>query len=251
MKLNSFRVAIPLALLLVAAFGQTVNARKIEGFEPGDPAVTSTGDAGTRGTYETGVPPEATTQYLITTIASNDGDGLSSQSGTNAVSNAALQTFFNGITLTGGFQGSGILIPFTIAAGETILTFQFDFLTNERDQSGRADFGFAAIFNSSNTLQGTVNRFVTYSAAMTLSFFGPQTPFIRHTGLQIATLSLSGLAPGNYTLGIGVDDAAAVDGASGLLLDNFQVVPEPSIMALTIGGMALLLVGFRWRAKRA
>jgi len=251
MKLNSHRIAVLAALLFVAAFSQTANARKIEGFESGDPGVSSTGDAGTQGTFQGGVPPEGTTQYLITTINSGDGDALNPVSGTNAVTNNALQTFFNGVILGGGFQGSGLLIPFTIAAGETTLTFSFDFLTNERDQNGRADFGFAAIFNSSNTLQGTVNRFVTYSAAMTLSLFGTQSPFIRHTGLQTATLSLSGLAPGNYTLGVGVDDAATVDGASGLLVDNFQVIPEPSIMALAVSGAALLFVGLRLRARRA
>lgn len=251
MKLNSPRTVVLAALLLSVTFSQRASARKIEGFEPGDQAVTSTGDAGPLGSFQGQAAPEGSNQYLVTTINSADGDGLSPVSGTNAVSNSALQTFFNGISLAGGFQGSGLLIPFTVMAGETTLTFQYDFLTNERDQNGRADFGFAAIFNGSNTLQGTVNRFVTYSSLMTLSLFGSQSPFIRHTGLQTATLNISGLAPGNYTLGVGVDDSAAVDGASGLLLDNFQVIPEPSVTALAVGGIVFLLVGLRRRTKNA
>jgi hypothetical protein len=254
MKPNSSRLAISLALLFgVVALSQTADARKIEGFESGDPAVSSTGDAGNQGTFQATAPPEGSSQYLLTTINSGDGEGLSPVSGTNAVSNSALQTFFHNITLAGGFQGSGVLIPFTIAAGETILTFQFDFLSNEPAQapaSQRNDFAFAVLFDSTNTLQGTVNRFATVTTSIFTSF-GAGSPFIFHTGVQTATLSLSGLAPGMYTIGIGVDDAATTQTASGILIDNFQVVPEPSIMALAMTGAALLFAGLRWRAKRA
>jgi hypothetical protein len=47
-----------------------------------------------------------------------------------------------------------------------------------------------------------------------------------------------------------VEDAQTADHASGLLIDNVQVVPEPSVFGLAIAGAALL-AGVRRRIKRA
>ena len=240
-----FAVAlVALAALPTAAYAQA------QGFEPGDPAVASIGDAGIRGSYQGQAAPQGANQFLITTIGSTSNeDSITSQSGVFAVSNAALQTFFNGLSLTGQ-EGSGVLIPFSIAAGQTQLTFQWDFLSNEPFQSlPRNDFAFAAIFNASNALQVISNPFASVNGS-TLGLFGGQSPFIFHTGLQTHTLSLASLAPGNYILGIGVADAATADHASGVLIDNVQVVPEPSVFALAAAGAGLML-GLRRRIKRS
>jgi hypothetical protein len=82
------------------------------------------------------------------------------------------------------------------------------------------------------------------------SLFDGQLPFQFHTGYNTLSLSLALLAPGTYTLGIGVADAQTADHASGLLIDDVQVVPEPSVVALAIAG-AGLLIGARRRIKRA
>ncbi|HJT80861.1 MAG TPA: PEP-CTERM sorting domain-containing protein, partial [Chthoniobacterales bacterium] len=238
------------ATFVVCAVGPAY-AGKVQGFETGEPAVVSTGDAGKVGTFQGQAAPEGSMQFLLTTIGSmSNEDSLTSQSGVFAVANSALQTFF-GIGLTGN-QGSGVLIPFTVAAGDTFLTLQYDFLTNELFQSTpRDDFAFGAIFNASNVLQGAVNDFASVNAPpATFGLFGAQTPFQFHTGLQTLSFSLASLAPGNYTLGIGIEDRLTADHASGLLIDNVQVVPEPSVFALVAAGAGLML-GLRRRLKRS
>lgn len=240
---------IAITLVACATMPASALATKVQGFETGEPAVTSIGDAGKVGTFQGQLAPEGTMQFLLTTIGSmSNEDSLTSQSGVFAVGNAALQTFF-GIGLTGN-EGSGLLIPFTVGVGDTLLTLQYDFLSNEPFQvTPRNDFAFGAIFNASNALQGSVNEFANASTAA-FSLFGSQTPFQFHTGTQTLSFSLASLAPGNYTLGLGVEDRTTADHASGLLIDNVQVVPEPSAIALTVAGAGLML-GLRRRIKRS
>ena len=180
-------------------------------------------------------------QYLLTTIGmTSNEDTIGSQSGAFAVGNSTLQTFFHNLSL-GGVEGSGVLIPFTVGAGDTQLTFQYDFLSNEPFQSmSRNDFAFAALFDAANALQGNVTTFASVNGS-SLGIFNSQIPFQFHTGYQTLTLSLAGLAPGNYALGIGVEDAVTADHASGVLLDNVQIVPEASPFVLALTGAALLL----------
>jgi hypothetical protein len=158
------------------------------------------------------------------------------------VGNAALQTFFHGLALN-GFEGSGVLIPFTVSAGDTQLLLTYDFLSNEPFQSmPRSDFAFSAIFDSANAVRSAS----AFAIATGLMFtFGPQTPFQFHTGLSTLTLPVASLAPGNYTLGLGVEDASTADHASGLLIDNVRLVPEPSVVALAVVGAGLLIAARR------
>ena len=238
-------------LLISALLAPTTQAGKVQGFEPGDPAISSTGDVGTKGTYQSDSPTEGSFQLLLTTVGTTGmDDGVVSQSGNPAVSISALQTFF-GLTLMGQ-EGSGVLIPFTVSVGDLQLSFDYDFLSNEPFQSmPHGDYVFAAIFNSSNALQGSASTFADVGGS-TFELFGAQSPFVGHTGYNTMTFSVSSLAPGNYQLGVGVVDVTNVDHASGVLLDNVQIasVPEPSIPALTIAGAALLL-GLRRRIKGA
>jgi hypothetical protein len=241
-----------LGVLACMVLAQTSEARKIQGFESGDPAITSTGDAGTQGTYQGEAPPEGSLQYLITTIRNTDlEDGATNQSGTNASLFSTLNTFFNNTTVSNQ-DGSGLLIPFTVLAGDTTLTFQYDFLSNEPAQSTpRNDYGFEALFNSSNALVGSVTNFATVTGS-SFSLFGGQSPFIFHTGYQTFTLSLAGLTVGQtYDLAVGVSDATNTSHASALLLDNFQIaVPEPSTIGLGLAG-AVLLVALRSRMRKS
>jgi hypothetical protein len=233
-----------LGVLACVVFAQTSEAqtRKIEGFEAGDPAFTKSGDAGNQGTYQGEAPPEGSVQYLITTVGSHTGeDNVTPQSGTAASSFSTLNSFFNNTTVSNE-EGSGILIPFTLLSGDTTLTFQYDFLSNEPAQgTPHNDFALEALFNSSNTLVGSVSHFATVTGS-SFSNFGAGSPFIAHTGYQTFSLSLVGLSPGSYTLGIGVSDATDINHASALLLDNVQItgVPEPTTIAFCIAGAALL-----------
>ena len=241
--------SIALALTVTVGLTGLAHANRVQGFESGDPAVSSIGDAGKQGTYESQAPPEGTMQFLITTIGTlSNEDNVSPQSGAPAVGNTALETFFHGLTL-GGFEGSGVLIPFTVSAGDTTLTFQYDFLSNENFQTvPRFDFAFAAVFDANNLLVLSPDTFAAVGTSTMGTFNPDQAPFQFHTGLTTLALPLGNLAPGNYALAIGVEDAGTADHASGVLIDNVQLVPEPSAFALAIAGAALL-IGIRRRIK--
>ena len=249
---------LTLGLLACVLVTHTSNAELVQGFEPGDPALTgSTGDASTQGTFEGQAAPQGTQQYLLTSlIGTADNDGFTDVSGSAAVPNSSLQSFFfNSLSLT-GLRGSGVLIPFTVSTGDLTLSFQYDFLSNQPEStSPKNDFAFEAIFDSGNSLvQGGSggNRFAQVSGS-SFSLMG-NGPFIDHTGYQTFSLDISGLAPGNYNLGIGLE---ALSGGtnqhdSGVLIDNIQVlspVPEPTTIAFGIAG-AVLLVALRSRIRK-
>jgi hypothetical protein len=212
----------------------------VQGFEAGDPSFTHAGDASSQGTFQGEAAPQGSNQYLVTTIGtnSNNEDTLTPISGTPAAGFSALNTFF-GTTVTNE-EGSGVVIPFTVLAGDSTLSFQYDFLSNEPGQATpRNDFGFEGLFNSGGALLGSINNFVNVNTA-SFTLFGAQSPFTFHTGYQTLNLDVSSLAPGNYELGIGVSDAVNTSHASALLIDNVQVsaVPEPSTLGLMLAGAA-------------
>ena len=234
-----------LGLLTLAVLCQTsFAAGRVTGFEPGDESFLSIGDAGTVQLFQTDSPPEGLNQYLITTIGTNstNEDGLVPISGHSAATFSNLNSFFFGQTVSNQ-EGSGVLIPFTVAAGDTTLSFQYDFLSNEPFQTiPHADYAFDAIFTTGGALQGSVSHFQTATSVNPPNLFGTQTPFIFHTGYQTLSLNISGLAPGSYDLGIGVSDQTDTRHASGLLLDNVvtsaAAVPEPSTLGLIVVGAA-------------
>ncbi|HST30491.1 MAG TPA: hypothetical protein VLK27_06585 [Chthoniobacterales bacterium] len=250
-------VGVTVGVIACVLSAHTGSARVVQGFESGDPALTnSTGDHSTQTTFEGQSAPQGSNQYLLTSlIGTADQDGFTDVSGSAAVPNSSLQSFFfNNLALV-GLRGSGVLIPFTVGAGDTSLTFQYDFLSNQPEQSlPKNDFAFEAIFDSlSNAVvQGGASgvRFAQVTGT-SFSLFGA-SPFIDHTGYQTFSIDISGLAPGNYNLGIGVE---ALSGGSnqhdsGVLLDNVQVVPEPNTIAFSIAG-ASLLVAFRSRFRKS
>src|SRR5947208_2596392 len=154
MRLTITRTFCLIAVASLSCAAAALSQTRVQGFETGDPAVTSIGDASKVGTFQGQPAPEGTTQYLLTTIGmTSNEDSIGSQSGSFAVSNAALQTFFHGLALN-GFEGSGVLIPFTVSAGDTQLLLTYDFLSNEPFQSmPRSDFAFSAIFDSANAVR--------------------------------------------------------------------------------------------------
>src|SRR5450432_1625408 len=107
-------VGSALGVMTFAVLVQTGQAAgRVTGFEGGDEAIQSTGDAGTQGTYQGEAPPEGSLQYLITTIGTNlaNEDNVTKQSASNAVASATLNTFFFGQAVSNQ-EGSGVLIPF-------------------------------------------------------------------------------------------------------------------------------------------
>jgi hypothetical protein len=250
---------VVLSILCLLPFAQNARATLVEGFEGSPPS--STGDGSIQGTYQGVVPPEGSHQYLITTInaAGQDGtDGYSNQSGTNAVINSALGSFYGvngGLTLA-GTEGSGFKLSIVVPSGFDTISFQYDFLTDEFPvgDGGHGDFAFALLLDSSNNLVGGVQGIATPASidetdANRQLPVGPiaTNPFTFDTGYQ--TFTITGLAPGTYTLGIGIEDKTTTDGPSGLLVDNISVVPEPSTIAFCLAG-AGLLGALRTRFKR-
>lgn len=251
---KNYRFPLMALVAVVALAAQAAYAQiRVQGFESGDPAVNGFGDAGTQTAYQGEAATDPTHWYLLTTVRSTDTneDGVTPQSGTNALAFATLNdaTHFNGAA-PAGVDGSGVFIPFTVIAGDQSLTFDYDFLSNEPGQTiQRNDFSFAAFFTTSGTvIAGTSTKFATVTGS-SFSLFGAQTPFVFHTGVQTLQMSVAGLAPGSYLLGIGVEDLTNGDHASGLLIDNVQIVPEPTTIAFSMAGAALL-VALRKRIKK-
>lgn len=247
LRCGSLLVAVcSLVSLGVSAYA----AGPVTGFESGDQLPTTTaGDASVRGTFQGRAPFAGSNQYLITTLNSADGDQLPSVSGTNSVSNATLQSTLH-VSPLAGIEGSGFLLPFTVGAGDTFLTFQYDFLTNELAPGNHNDIVYVYILNGSNTLQGSLITLTTANAEQAnLSLLPDQNgPFQFETGYRLGSLSLASLAPGSYQVGFIVEDRTHDDIPSGVLVDAVQVVPEPSVFGLTIAG-SVLLVALRRRIK--
>ena len=184
MKANPINrlVVLTLGMLAGVLLTHTSNARVVQGFESGDPALTgSAGDASYQGAFQGEAAPQGTQQYLLTSLTGTaDNDGVTDVSGTAALSNMSLEAFFNS-QINGtliGLRGSGVLVPFTVMSGDTTLTFQYDFLSNQPEQtSPKNDFAFDAIFSGSGatlTLQGTATRFAQVAGTM-FSSFGAQS----------------------------------------------------------------------------
>jgi hypothetical protein len=207
------------------------------GFETGDfTGYTTTGDASIKTAAFGITPPEGTHQALITNNAP-------------AVAASAVETFLalpaTTLTAAGATNGSAFKQTFTLNAGDT-LSFQWNFLTSEfGPDPDFNDFGFY-------TLNGVLTRLADTLSPLVAA--PPATGFVNQTGY--ATVTLTGLAAGSYTLGFGVVNVTDTFIASGLLVDNLLLTPrgpttpEPaSLTLLGLGGLGLL-VGVRRRQAR-
>ena len=256
MKLSgsTFRLAaVMTGLLLMSIFG-TARATLVEGFESGTFSGSEAviGDASIKTTYFGIAAPQGTHQLLLTTINNTSDPGYTNQSGSNAVANSTLATFFgvSSSLIRDGTATSQEVSGFTISLGMltagTTITLGYDFLTTEVPPGQHRDFGFYTL---------TGNSGVTVIADAFSPLLHPTTdptnPFNLETGYQTLTININ--TTGTYTLGLGVSDATTTDNPSGLLIDNIQVispVPEPTTIAFSIAGAALL-VALRRRIKKS
>jgi PEP-CTERM motif len=232
---NRTRRLLPLALALLAlASSNPARAIIITGFEPGDPVFNQIGDAGFQGTYNSIAPFQLTRQFLLTTI-SNSGDGFPGESGTNAVPVNTLATFFGiaaaQITFPGSLarEGSGFSISFTATAGQ-VLSFNYNFLTSEGPNT---DYAFY-------TLTGTTGS-VNFANSTQATSGTASGTFALQTNYQTFTIPIT--TTGTFTFGIGIVDGGSFTGQSGILLDNIQLVPEPTTFALVgLGAVGMLVI---------
>ncbi|GAB1541260.1 hypothetical protein NUACC21_39310 [Scytonema sp. NUACC21] len=150
-------------------------------------------------------PREGTFQALLST-----GDATFSDEVIEAflgLEPGSLDNFGNGDAI----EGSAIQQTFTAEAGD-ILTFDWNFLTNEKAQVFPFnDFAFVSI-NALSELADT---------RLPSTVISSTTQFFEETGFQ--TFSFTIPTTGTYILGIGVVDVGDSTIESGLLIDNFLI----------------------------
>lgn len=164
-----------------------------------------------------------------------------------AVSDAELETFLglgantldllvDTNDLAGAVEGSAIKQTFAASAGQ-VLSFDWNFLTSE----------LTPVSDTNDTAFWTLIPGGAFKLADTFSaFVASLTPLDEETGFEHVQFVIP--AAGVYTLGFGVVDVA--DGALGsvLLVDNVQLVPEPSMLAIL--GVGAAAVARRVRRAR-
>jgi hypothetical protein len=196
------------------------------GFESGSfaPNWTSSGNTSIETSAFGSGPTEGTNQGLLAT-------------GAGATAIAGLESFL-GLSpgdldrdfLNTATQGSAIQQTVMLDQDDSI-QFDLQFLTDDTSGAfGDRDYAFLVI-----------NGTVTFLAG-TESTLGPSsTVFSQQTGFF--TFNTGPLAAGNYTVSFGVVDISDSLLASGLLVDNVQVVPIPFNFQSTLGLVSLGLLG--------
>jgi hypothetical protein len=190
-------------------------------------------------------------QLLLTTINTSTANtpdsvaGYTSQFvGKNAV---APGSFFDGFAPndvgTTGKEGSGYkLINLSLTAGQ-VLSFDYDFLTQEPagvGGGGNKDFAFYTLSIAHPATSNTA--FADTFTSLLMGTTGVNNPFGSETGYNTVNIPIT--TTGTYTLTIGVMDAGNIstdDSPSALLVDNIQTnaaVPEPSTLGLLFAGAA-------------
>jgi hypothetical protein len=221
--------ACSISLGVVAAV-QPASAQLVNGgFETGNfTGWTTTGNASIQTSAFGSGPTEGTFEALLST-----GDPTVPDFSLEAflgLAPGSLDNLGNG----NATDGSAIRQTFLAEAGD-ILTFDWNFLTNEGTPSFFNDFSFVSL------------SVLSELGDTTSIFMNSLTPFNQETGFQ--TFSFTIPTTGTYTLGLGVTDVADNVVDSGLLVDNVKLtsVPEPTS---TLGVLALGAFGAGSLLKR-
>ena len=235
------------SLIVSSIFGSPSQAAIINGsFETGDFSQWNTigntsiqtsayGSGPTAGTYDALLSTGEATPVPVNSL--EDFVGL-------------LPGSLNGIGDGDTFQGSAIKQTFNANAGQ-VLTFDWDFLTNEATPSQFFnDFSFVNISSASNiTLSKLADTSSAFTSSPTRNYTDTNKSFASETGFQ--TFSYTIPTTGEYSLGIGATNAGDPYGVSGVLIDNVKLsstpVPEPG---LEWGVFALGALGIGSALKR-
>jgi hypothetical protein len=240
MKTQLIRSALT-GLALTFAVSTDSQAALFEGFESLTLSVPAVGDAGpVDGDFFTPfqATPQGSRQLLLSTTSfAADGGNLS---GSDAASVATVESFLalqTGAIPDGGSLGdaSAVKLAVTLGVGD-VLSFQYRFLTSATVLDGM-DFAFY-------TLQIGAGIPVLVTFADTVAATTPSTSanFDFESGVATVTLPAAGIA-GSYTLGFGIADHTDDAIQSGVLIDNVQIVPEPTsalLLLLGLGGLGSL-----------
>ncbi|MEQ9370686.1 MAG: S8 family serine peptidase [Coleofasciculus chthonoplastes F3-SA18-01] len=179
-------------------------------FETGDfTDWNSIGDATIQTDTIGSTPTDGTFQALIT-------------NGQGSVSDSNLETFLglnpgdlDNLGNGDAIEGSALqLTPINVKAGD-IVSFDWNFITNEQTPSNYNDFGFISISSTLlSELADTNQQFNRFTGS-----FGKQTNY--------GTFDYQFTQAGTYTIGLGLVDADDNSVDSGLLVDHFQITPDP------------------------
>ncbi|MHC5916737.1 MAG: PEP-CTERM sorting domain-containing protein [Nostoc sp.] len=225
LKLSSFALAF--AASLIMANTETVRATVLNGgFETGSFSDwITTGQATVEDSSFGVTPTDGNYQSILETL--NDSTG---------VSGSDLETFLElSPGSLGAEEGTAIKQTVNINAGD-ILTFDWNFLTDQDPDATYNDFAFFSLGNITNQLADTNSPFTIFTSFSRLS---------KETGYQPYSYKFQ--IAGTYTLGFGVVDIGDDTVNSALLVDNIQLtktvtsVPEPSTILATF---ITLLFGF-------
>ncbi len=169
-------------------------------------------------------------QALITNAPAHFGEHPQSYSGNNSVGlfhldqlelflglgiNSLIDFAYSIEPVAAPWEGSAIKQTFTANAG-SILQFNWQFLTDENINKGSGFPDFAFVVLDGNIL---------FLADLSTAHHDSDTPFSNESGYQTFVVHLT--TGGTHTIGVGVVDNGDGDGNSGVLLDNFRIVPEP------------------------
>jgi hypothetical protein len=222
--------ACSISLGVVAAV-QPASAQIVNGgFETGNfTGWTTTGNASIQTSAFGSGPTEGTFQALLSTGGVTVPD--SSLEAFLGLARGSLDNLGNG----NATSGSAIRQTFAGRAGD-ILTFDWNFLTDEGTPSSFNDFSFVSLRVLSELAD---TRFPIFMLS--------PTRFNEETGFRTFSFTLP--MTGTYTLGLGAIDVADTIVDSGLLVDNVKLttVPEP---ASTLGVLALGAFGAGSLLKR-
>lgn len=235
------------AFVLIFLPVKSVRATLIEGFEHGLTPGSTVGDASVQPSYFGINPTEGTHQLALSTINQLSDRGYTPISGsTGAVSVVTIASFLGIPTgtirdgLVTGQEGSAFQLSLGMLNAGDVITFDYNFLTDEVQPGAHNDFAFFTLGLPGNTpvIADTFSSLLHPST-------GQGNPFVLETGYQTFSITIN--IAGMYNLGFGVVDGTTTDVPSALLLDNIQLfqVPEPSILALALVGTGLLFAARR------
>lgn len=188
----------------------------------------------------TGVTTVTDANFGTTASAGDFHALLETDASTTGVNASALESFLNLPTASltnsnrGVDEGSAIKQTITAKAGD-VLSFDWNFLTEEPSNSPNNDFALFTVAGSFDQLADTSSPFLAFS----------YTVFPNETGYQTKTYQIP--IDGTYILGFGVADVNNSNINSALLIDNVSLSesnPTPVPWEFSPGMGLILLAGW-------